>query len=128
MSKNTVVVMSPADVSAMRRATKEANEAYFEAKVGALRMTIEEMEKTHEEYTLHELSAMSGLSPQEVVAQMSRFRDCKAAREADVHRNRVIYRGGRTTERRFVEILPDGRLNLDSVKVIESYESTFQVM
>lgn len=112
----------------MCRATKEANGAYFEAKVGALRMTIEEMEKTHEEYTLHELSAMSGLSPQEVVAQMSRFRNCKAAHKADVHRNRVIYRGGRTTERRFVEILPDGRLNLDSVKVVETYESTFQVM
>ena len=35
MEKKTVVVMSGADVAAMRNAHKEAEAAYFQAKVGA---------------------------------------------------------------------------------------------
>lgn len=63
MKNQSVVVMSANDVAAMRNAHKEAEAAYFEAKVGALRFATNEMEKTNEEYTLHQLTAMTGLSP-----------------------------------------------------------------
>lgn len=59
----TVVVMSGADVAAMRNAHKEAQAAYYQAKVGALQFAVNEMETTHHEYTLHELSALTGLTP-----------------------------------------------------------------
>ena len=45
----TVVVMSPTDVAAMRKAHKEAEAAYFDAKVGALEFAVSEMETTHNE-------------------------------------------------------------------------------
>ena len=43
----TVVVMSNADVAAMRNAHKEAEAAYFQAKVGALQFAVSEMESTN---------------------------------------------------------------------------------
>lgn len=72
-----VVVMSGADVAAMRQAHKEAEAAYFNAKVGALEFVVDEMKSTGKEYTLHELTAMTGLSPMEVVVQMNG--GCRAA-------------------------------------------------
>ena len=66
-----VVVMSGADVAAMRKAHKEAEAAYFDAKVGALEFAVEEMKSTGKEYTLHEVTAMTGLTPMEVVVRLS---------------------------------------------------------
>lgn len=41
MKNQSVVVMSSADVAAMRNAHKEAEAAYFQAKVGALRFAVD---------------------------------------------------------------------------------------
>ena len=122
MKNQSVVVMSGADVAAMRKAHKEAEAAYFQAKVGALRFAVDEMENTQEEYTLHQLCALTGLTPMEIVVQMNG--GCKAASEAGVYQKR-IRQGRRVTERKFVEVMPSGELNPQSVRTVQKWESTF---
>ena len=123
----TVVVMSNADVAAMRNAHKEAEAAYFQAKVGALQFAVSEMESTNKEYTLHELSAMTGLTPMEITVQLSSsYLPCKAATEAGVPHGR-IHQGRRMTERKFVEVMPSGELNPQSVMTVQKWESTYRI-
>ena len=124
----TVVVMSNADVAAMRNAHKEAEAAYFQAKVGALQFAVSEMESTNKEYTLHELSAMTGLTPMEITVQLgSGYLSCKAAAvEAGVPHNR-IHQSSRLTERKFVEVMPNGEINPNSVKTFVRYETTYRI-
>ena len=123
----TVVVMSNADVAAMRNAHKEAEAAYFQAKVGALQFAVSEMESTNKEYTLHELSAMTGLTPMEVTVQLSgSYSPCRAAQEAGIN-TRNIRRGEKVTERRFVEVMPNGEINPNSVKTFIRCETTYRI-
>lgn len=124
MEKKSVVVMSGADVAAMRNAHKEAEAAYFQAKVGALRFAVDEMEATHHEYTLHELSALTGLTPMEIVIQMNG--GCKAATDAGVY-HKHVRQSSRMTERKFVEILPSGELNPQSIMTVERWETTYRI-
>ena len=124
MEKKTVVVMSGADVAAMRNAHKEAEAAYYQAKVGALRFAVDEMENTHEEYTLHQLCALTGLTPMEVTVQMNGC--CRAASEAGVYCNR-IQQSSRLTERKFVEVMPNGEINPNSVKTFIRCETTYSI-
>lgn len=126
MENTKVVVMGPADVAAMRKAHKEAEAAYFEAKVGALAFTVGEMASTHEEYTLAELRAMSGLSSMEIVAQLDNHRYCRASNEAGVHNHR-IQTGRRTVERKFVEVLPNGSVNPDSIVIKVQNIPTYRI-
>ena len=127
MEKKTVVVMSGADVAAMRNAHKEAEAAYFHAKVGALQFAATEMEKTHNEYTLHELCAMTGLTPMEVTVQLSgSYYPCRAAQEAGINA-RNIRRGEKLTERRFVEVMPNGEINPNSIKTFVRCETTYRI-
>ena len=120
-------VMTPAQVAATRQAMKEMEEMYFHAKVGALGATVEEMTKTHAEYTLRDLRAMSGLSSMELVAQLNPHAYCKAAQYAGVH-NKRIRRDWRQTEHRFVEVMPDGSINPDSTLTVVREEAIFQVL
>ena len=127
MKNQSVVVMSGADVAAMRNAHKEAEAAYFQAKVGALRFAVDEMENTHEEYTLHQLCALPGLTPMEVTVQLSRsYYPCRAAREAGINA-RNIRRDEKLTERRFVEVMPNGEINPNSVKTFIRCETTYRI-
>ena len=128
MEKKTVVVMSGADVAAMRNAHKEAEAAYFQAKVGALEFAVTEMENTHNEYTLHELCAMTGLTPMEITVQLSSgsWMPCRAAQEAGVTRKN-IRRGEKLTERRFVEVMPNGEINPNSIKTFVRCETTYRI-
>ena len=120
-----VVIMSSADVAAMRKANKEAEAAYFQAKVGALEFAVDEMRSTGKEYTLHELTAMTGLSPMEIVVQMNG--GCRAAQRAGVYREN-IRQGRRHTERKFVEVMPDGEINPNSVKIVTQVETVYKMM
>lgn len=120
-----VVVMSGADVAAMRKAHREAENAYFQAKVGALEFVVDEMKSTGKEYTLHELTAMSGLTSMEVVAQMNG--GCRAASEAGVYREN-IRQGRRRTERKFVEVMPSGEINPNSVRIVTQVETVYKMM
>lgn len=117
-----VVVMSSADVAAMRQAHKEAEAAYFNAKVGALEFAANEMRQTNCKYTLSELSAMTGLSSHELVAQLSL--NCKASMQAGIHYGEV-----RTSRqeviRHFVELRPDGTVNPDSVLNVKTSQTSF---
>lgn len=120
-----VVVMGAQDVAAMRQAHKEAEAAYFQAKVGALEFAMAEMgAHAGEEYTLHELTAMTGLSSMEVTAQLSW--GCKAAQEAGWSQT-PIRRSKKTTERKFVEIMEDGSINPLNVMTITRNERTFYI-
>lgn len=119
-----VVVMSSADVAAMRQAHKEAETAYFNAKVGALEFAVSEMKSTGKEYTLHELSAMTGLSPMEITVQLKG--GCRAARHAGVY-NDYVFHGHRRTERKFVEVMPNGEINPSSVKTVSQIESIYKM-
>ena len=120
-----VVVMSGADVAAMRRASREAETAYYQAKVGALEFVVDEMKNTGKEYTLHELTAMSGLTSMEVVAQMNG--GCRAASEAGVYCEN-IRQSRRRTERKFVEVMPSGEINPNSVRIVAQVETVYKMM
>ena len=120
-----VVVMSGADVAAMRKAHKEAENAYFQAKVGALEFAVDEMKATGKEYTLHEVSAMTGLTPMEVVVQFNG--GCRAAQKAGVyHQN--LRSGVTTTERKFVEVMPNGSVNPESVMTVTRRERYYKII
>lgn len=124
MEKKTVVVMSANDVAAMRKAHKEADAAYFQAKVGALEFAVAEMENTHEEYTLHQLCALTGLTPMEITVQMNG--GCRAASEAGVY-CKPVRQSRRMTERKFVEVMPSGELNPQSIMTVERWETTYRI-
>ena len=116
MENTKVVVMSPADVAAMRRAHKEAEAAYFEAKVGALEFVAQEMRRTGEEYTAAELAYMTGLSSGEIAAQFGHMYT-RASQEAGI-RSGEIRTGVRHLENRYVRILPNGDIDTNSVLTV----------
>jgi hypothetical protein len=120
-----IVVMSGADVAAMRKAHKEAEKAYYQAKVGALEFALQEMdEHAGQEYALHELTAMTGLTSMEVTAQLSW--GCQAAREAGIC-GKNVRRSTRTTERKFVEVMESGEINPESVMTVTRKERTYYI-
>ena len=120
-----VVVMSGADVAAMRKAHKEAEAAYFDAKVGALEFAVDEMKSTGKEYTLHEVTAMTGLTPMEVVVQFNG--GCRAAQRAGVYREN-LRTAVAITERKFVEVMPNGSVNPDSVMTVTRRERVYKIV
>ena len=119
-----VVVMSGADVAAMRKAHKEAENAYFQAKVGALEFAVDEMKATGKEYTLHEITAMTGLTPMEVVVQFNG--GCRAAQKAGVYREN-LRSAVAVTERKFVEVLPNGSVNPESIMTVTRRERVYKI-
>lgn len=116
MENTKVVVMSANDVAAMRKAHKEAEAAYFEAKVGALEFMAQEMRRTGEEYTAAELAHMSGLTSGEVAAQLG-YMYTKASQEAGI-RISDVRTGVRHLENRYVRVLPNGEIDPESVITI----------
>lgn len=120
-----VVVMSGADVAAMRNAHRDAEAAYFQAKVGALEFAVEEMKSTGKKYTLHQVTAMTGLTPMEVVVQFNG--GCKAAQKAGVYHEN-LRSGIATTERKFVEVMDNGAINPDSVMTVTRRERYYKIV
>lgn len=113
MENTKVVVMGPADVAAMRKAHKEAEAAYFEAKVGALEFVAQEMRRTGEEYTAAELAYMTGLSSGEIAAQLGHMYT-RASQKAGISTSDVRT-GVRHLENRYVRILPNGDIDPNSI-------------
>lgn len=120
-----VVVMSGADVAAMRKAHRDAEAAYFQAKVGALEFAVEEMKSTGKEYTLHQVTAMTGLTPMEVVVQFNG--GCKAAQQAGVYQQNMRS-GVATTERKFVEVMDNGEINPNNVMTVTRRERYYKIV
>jgi hypothetical protein len=69
---------------------------------------------------------MSGLSSMEIVAQFDRSRFCQASCNAGVHAHN-IQTGRRVVERKFVEVLPNGSINPDSVVVRVQNIPTYRI-
>ena len=120
---NTVVVMSADDVAAMRKAHKEAEAAYFEAKVGALEFVAQEMARTGEEYTATELAHMSGLSSNEIARQLGGVY-AKASDKAGI---RNVRTGVRHTENKYVRILPSGEIDPSSVITVVRRQTIYKM-
>ena len=114
MKNQSVVVMSANDVAAMRNAHKEAETAYYQAKVGALRFVAEEMTRTGEEYTAAELAYMSGLSSSEIARQLGGVY-ARASSEAGIGR---VNTDIRHIENRYVRILPNGDIDPNSTLTV----------
>ena len=108
MENTKVVVMSANDVAAMRKAHKEAEAAYYQAKVGALEFVAQEMKTTGEWYSAAELASMTGLTSGEIAAQLTGY--CHASQDAG-----IPYREVQTTERhnelKFVRVMQDGSID-----------------
>lgn len=119
----TVVVMSANDVAAMRKAHKEAEAAYFDAKVGALEFVAQEMTKTGEEYTAAELAHMSGLSSNEIARQL-----CGVyARASDKAGIRNVRTGVRHIENQYVRVLPSGEIDPSSVITVVRRQTVYKM-
>lgn len=116
MENTKVVVMSANDVAAMRKAHKEAEAAYFQAKVGALEFVAQEMRRTGDEYTAAELSHMTGLSSGEIAAQLGCMYT-RASQEAGI-RSGEVRTGVRHLENRYVRILPSGEIDPNSILTV----------
>lgn len=119
---NKVVVMSAQDVAAMRKAHKEAEAAYYQAKIGALEFVAEEMKQTGEEYTAAELSAISGLSVGEITRNLGR--PAYAAFRAGVHNveSRKIF-----VEEQYVRVLPNGEINPNQTMTIHRNKTLYSL-
>lgn len=119
---NKVIVMSAQDVAAMRKAHKEAEAAYYQAKVGALEFMAEEMKQTGQEYTAAELSAMSGLSVGEIAQQLSGHGyDRIRAGIYGVNRRR------KGIEEVYVRILPNGEINHNQTVAIRRIKTLYSL-
>ena len=121
---NKVVVMGAQDVAAMRKAHKEAEAAYFQAKVGALEFVAEEMRATGQGYTAAELSNMCGLTSGEIAVQMSGW--CRAAEQAGIDHGEVnTY--ARVNELQFVRIMPNGEINPNQVMTVRRHQTVYEM-
>ena len=120
-----VVVMGAQDVATMRKAHKEAEAAYFQAKVGALEFVAEEMKQTGGEYTAAELSAMCGLTPGEIAAQLGDNSYCRAAQEAGL--SGKVTSQWQFNEMQFVRIMPSGEINPNQVMTVRRRQTVYKM-
>lgn len=121
-----VVVMSAQDVAAMRRANKEAEAAYFDAKVAALEFVAEEMHSTGREYTATELAHMSGLSVNEIATQLGNDGYCRAAQRAGLGQGK-IQTMVRFNSQTYVQVMPNGEINPAHRITINRKQTTYKM-
>ena len=124
-----VANMTAAEVAAMRQAQKEAEAAYFNAKVGALESIVGEMQETERDYFLKELAEKTGLTTKEIAQQFIWERHCRAAVAAGINNinNVNIRKFRRGVTRKYVEISPNGEINPNSILTVQSLETVYTV-
>ena len=113
MENTKVVVMCAEDVAAMRKAHKEAEAAYFKAKVGALEFAVNEMKTSGEWYSAAELASMTGLTSCEIAAQLNH--EWYNARYAAGIARDDIQTSVRRNELKFVRMMPDGSIDPNQI-------------
>ena len=113
MENTKVVVMRADDVAAMRKAHKEAEMAYYQAKVGALGFAADEMKASGEWYSAAELASMTGLTSGEIAAQLG-TNFCRARQEAGIQYGQV-QTSVRHNELKFVRVMQDGSIDPNQV-------------
>ena len=121
-----VANMTAAEVAAMRQAQKEAEAAYFNAKVNALESMVGEMQETERDYLLKELAAKSGLTTKEITQQFTWERHCRAARASGINNVR-IRKFYRAVSRKYVEVSPNGEINPNSTLIVNNREVMYTV-
>ena len=109
MENTKVVVMCADDVAAMRKAQKEAVNAYHRAKVGALGFAADEMKASGEWYSAAELASMTGLTSDEIARQLGPG-FCRARQEAGIQYGQV-QTGVRYNRFNFVRVMDDGSID-----------------
>ena len=109
MENTKVVVMCADDVAAMRKAQKEAENAYYQAKVGALGFAADEMKASGEWYSAAELASMTGLTSDEIARQLGPG-FCRARQEAGIQYGQV-QTGVRYNQLNFVRVMDDGSID-----------------
>jgi hypothetical protein len=119
-----VVVMGPSDVASMRNAHKEAEAAYFQAKVGALEFAVQEMRGTNRGYSAAELSQMTGLTSAEIAVQMGGW--CRAGQQAGISRD-TVQTSIIHTENKYVRLMPNGEINPDQTITIRRKQVEYQM-
>ena len=113
MENTKVAVMCAEDVAAMRKAHKEAENAYHRAKVGALGFAANEMKASGEWYSAAELASMTGLTSGEIAAQLG-TNFCRARQEAGIQYGQV-QTSVRHNELKFVRVMQDGSIDPNQV-------------
>lgn len=113
MENTKVVVMCAEDVAAMRKAHKEAENAYYQAKVGALGFAADEMKASGEWYSAAELASMTGLTSGEIAAQLGHG-FCRARQEAGIQYGQV-QTTTRHNELKFVRVMQDGSIDPNQI-------------
>ena len=124
MENTKVVVMGPADVAAMRRAHKEAEAAYYQAKVGALEFAADEMKTSGQWYSAAELASMTGLTSGEIAAQLTHY--CNAAQEAGIS-NHDVQISVRHNELKFVRVMQDGSIDPNQIMTVLRKQNVYKM-
>lgn len=124
MENTKVVVMGPADVAAMRKAHKEAEAAYYNAKVGALAFVAQEMKTTGEWYSAADLASMTGLTSTEIAAQLSHY--CYAANQAGILPH-DIQTNVRHNELKFVRVMQDGSIDPNQTMTVTRKQVVYKM-
>ena len=124
MENTKVVVMGPADVAAMRKARKEAEVAYYNAKVGALEFAAVEMKTSGEWYSAAELASMTGLTSGEIAAQLGHY--CNAAQEAGISTH-DIQTSVRHNELKFVRVMQDGSIDPNQTMTVTRKQIVYKM-
>ena len=109
MENTKIVVMRADDVAAMRKAHKEAENAYYQAKVGALEFAADEMKASGEWYSAAELASMTGLTSDEIARQLGPG-FCRARQEAGIQYGQV-QTGVQYNRLNFVRVMDDGSID-----------------
>lgn len=125
MENTKVVVMGPADVAAMRKASKEAETAYYEAKVGALEFAADEMKNSGLWYSAAELASMTGLTSGEIAAQLG-SNYCRARQEAGIQHGDVLTHV-RHNELQFVRVMPDGSIDPAHIITVTRKQTVYKM-
>ena len=125
MENTKVVVMSADDVAAMRKAHKEAEIAYHQAKVGALGFAADEMKASGEWYSAAELASMTGLTSGEIAAQLGSS-DCRARQEAGIQYDQ-IQTSIRHNELKFVRLMQDGSIDPNQIITVVRKQAVYKM-
>lgn len=113
MENTKVVVMCAEDVAAMRKAHKEAEAAYYQAKVGALEFVADEMKASGEWYSAAELASKTGLTSDEIARQLGHG-FCRARQEAGIQYGQV-QTSVRYNQLKFVRVMDDGSIDPNQI-------------
>ena len=124
MENTKVVVMCAEDVAAMRKAHKEAEAAYYQAKVGALKFVADEMKASGEWYSAAELASMTGLTSNEIAAQLGGY--CRARQKAGIQYGQ-IQTNIRHNRLKFVRVMEDGSIDPNQVITVMRKQTIYKM-